>query len=129
MFHVGNSDVMRAAGLTGGHVFVTFFDEALELRGDTGGVIRIPPAELERARIGYVDAKDRRYRARLWRAGDSAPLLLEPSPGTWPAYARAMMASRSAWMPSSGFDASSAAAPSTRRSIQRCSPHPSWSAR
>ena len=92
MFHTGNSDVMRASGLTGAHVFVSFLGDALELRGDTGGTIRIAPADVERARIGFVEAKERRYSARLWRAGDSEPLVLEPSPGTWPAYSRTMTA-------------------------------------
>jgi len=91
MFHTGNSDVMRASGLSGGHVFVSFLDDALELRGDTGGVLRIAPNDVERARIGFIEARGRRYSTRLWRAGDAEPLVLEPSPGTQPAYARAML--------------------------------------
>jgi hypothetical protein len=92
MFHTVNSDALRAAGLQGGHVWVSFVDDALELRGDTGGVVRLTAADIDRARIGYIDARGRRYHARLWRAGASAPLELEPSPGTWPAYTRAMLA-------------------------------------
>lgn len=92
MFHTATSDALRAAGLQGGHVWVSFVDDALELRGDTGGALRLAAGDVDRARIGYIDARGRRYHAQLWRAGASAPLELEPSPGTWPAYTRAMLA-------------------------------------
>lgn len=92
MFHTPNSDALRAAGLQGGHVWASFVDDALELRGDTGGVLRISPAGLERSRMGFIDTKGRHYHALLWRTGASEPLRLEPSPGTWPAYTRSMLA-------------------------------------
>ena len=92
MFHTANSDALRAVGLTGGHVWVSFVDDALELRGDTGGVLRIGPGDFDRARIGYVDARGRYYHAKLWRAGASEPLVLVPSPGSLPAYTRSMLA-------------------------------------
>jgi hypothetical protein len=92
MFQTANSDALRAAGLHGGQVWVSFVDEALELRGDTGGVVRIGPSNLERARIGFLDSKRRRYHARLWATGATEALSLHPSPGTWPAYTRAMLA-------------------------------------
>jgi hypothetical protein len=92
MFHTRTSDALRGAGLQGGHVWASFVDDALELRGDTGGVLRIGPSSLERSLIGFVDAKGRRYQALIWRTGGTEPLGLEPSPGTWPAYTRSMMA-------------------------------------
>jgi hypothetical protein len=92
MFQTPNTDVLRAEGLAGGHVWGSFVDEALELRGDTGGALRIEPADLERARLGFAEGKGRRYRAEIWRTTAREPLTLEPSQGTWPAYTRAMLA-------------------------------------
>lgn len=87
-----NTEALRTAGLTGGHVWTTFIDDALELRGDTGGSLRIGPAELDRARIGFEEGKGGRYRVQIWRVGSPEPLTLEPSASTWPAYTRAMLA-------------------------------------
>lgn len=92
MFQTPITDVLRAEGLAGGHVWGSFVDEALELRGDAGGALRIEPVELERVRFGFAEGKGRRYRAEIWRTSASAPVTLEPSQGTWPAYTRAMLA-------------------------------------
>jgi hypothetical protein len=92
MFQTGNTVALRAAGLAGALVWGTFVDDALELRGDTGGALRIAPADLERARFGFAEGKGRRYRAEIWRVSTAEPVTLEPSPGTWPAYTRAMLA-------------------------------------
>jgi hypothetical protein len=92
MFHTVSSDALRAAGLTGGHVWVSFVDGALELRGDTGGVMRVGPSDLDHARIGYLAAKFKRYQALIWANGATEPLVLEPSAATAPAYTRAMLA-------------------------------------
>src|SRR3954468_24716444 len=92
MFHTANTDAMRAAGLAGGHVWVSFVEDALELRGDTGGAVRIAASDLDHARIGYIDAKVRRHQTHLWHAGAPEPFVLEPSRATWPAYTRSMLA-------------------------------------
>jgi len=92
MFHTANTDALRAAGLAGGHVWVSFLDDALELRGDTGGVLRIGATDVERARIGFEPGRGGGYAASLWRADATEPIVLRPSAGTRAAYARAMLA-------------------------------------
>lgn len=82
---------LRAAGLLGEPVSVSFAHRALHLNGTTSGVLRIEAGRCERVRFGYFQGKYHRlFVARIWLLGEAKPLVIEPTMRECPAYGAAM---------------------------------------
>jgi hypothetical protein len=79
--------------LAGARVHATLTDDdALELRGEDSGAMRIGAAEVARLRLGYSEGRWRSYQAKVWpRHGGEALVLVAPS-SEWTAYAQGMRA-------------------------------------
>lgn len=82
---------LRAAGLQGEQVAVSFANRTLELAGASGGAMRVEAARTARIRLGYYNGKyHQHFVAQIWLQGADKPLVIEPLKPECPVYGEAM---------------------------------------
>lgn len=79
---------MRRIGLEGKWAIVGVRDGALEIHGDQGGMIAIPPGDVERMRIGFFETKTgKSHRTVIWRRGEPEAYVIQPRHAAYDPYA------------------------------------------
>jgi hypothetical protein len=69
---------LRAHGLRGREAQVTLAGDALQIAGADSGVLVLPPARVQRLRVGWEETKHGViHEARLWLVGEAKPLVLQ----------------------------------------------------